>query len=313
MPGFLFAQKSGSITIISDSSIPLIIYLDNVKQNDSAVSQIRIEGLTDMYYRVRGIRGDTSYFDRYLLVVGYDDKLLDATYKVRRIITGRIRVSLYAMLPADNNFKAPSSLYVMKEKIGDDLLAENSPPKPKFDSSWIEEQKTLLEDPENKKKNEVVKKDNKTVKKDVDEPIKTSVKNAPNPQKISNNNSASTIVVAKANIEQPAKTTVKTGVAVKKCNGWPITKKDFDLLKKTILESKSESIKLKNAKSLITGSCFLVNQLDEITELFKSEESKLNFVKFAYGYTIDRPNFSRLEKHFTTAKNREEFSAIHGE
>ncbi|MEO5968233.1 MAG: DUF4476 domain-containing protein, partial [Ferruginibacter sp.] len=290
MPGFLFAQKTGSITIISDSTIPLIIYLDNVKQNDSAVSQIRIEGLTDKYYRVRGIRGDTSYFDRYLLVVGYDDKLLDATYKVRRIITGRIRVSLYAMLPANNNFWAPSSLYVMKVKAGDDLLAENSPPKPKFDSTWIVEQKAMLEDPDNKNENAVVKKDNKTVKKEVDEPIRTSVKNVPNPQKISNNNSASTIVVSKANIEQPAKTTVKTGVAVKKCNGWPITKKDFDLLKKTILESKSEVIKLKNAKTLITGSCFLVNQLDEITELLKTEDSKLDFVKFAYGYTIDRPN-----------------------
>ena len=306
VPGFLFAQKSGSISIISDSSIPLIIYLDNVKQNDSAVSQIRIEGLTDKYYRVRGIRGDTSYFERYLFVVGYEDKLLDATYKIRRLNTGRIRVSLYAMLPTDYNFKAPSTLYVIKGKIGTDDVAENSSPKPKFDSSWIAQQKALLEDPEIRNDKKVIKNQNSIVKKD-DKKISSSATKSPSSKAITKD------IPPSAKNEKKLTATAKPGIALKKCNGWPITKKDFELLKKTISESKTENIKLKNAKSLITGSCFLVSQIDEITALLKSEEAKLDFVQFAYSYTIDRPNYPRLEKYFTSQKNKEQFSLIHGD
>ena len=308
IPGFMFAQKPGSLTIISDSSVPLIFYVDNIKQNDSAVSMIRIEGLTDKYYKVIALHKDTAFINRYLVVGGIDEQLVDATYRVRRLNTGRTRVSLYAMFPANPNFRGPSSLYVTKIKLGNEnIAAEIASNQTQSDTVKVRKQMaTTALNPEIKTESKVVKGKNRTVNSE-DRKAKNSQENIAGSKPVSK----SSLIKDKA--ESQVKPQQKNKVPLKKCNGWPITKKDFDLLKKTIMESKNEDIKLKNAKSLITGSCFLVSQLDEITALLKAENSKLDFVKFAYSFTIDRPNYNRLEKYFTTTKSKEEFSMIHGD
>lgn len=265
-----FAQKTGSITLITEKNNPLIFYLDNVRQNDTAVSAIRITGLKDNYYLVRSVKADTLYYSRNLVVGDMNENPMDVTYIIKSLPEGKTKTSLYSMMPPDDNFIAPKSLFVMNLKL----------PSPGMDSSLrvIKKKKIkgLTISQSDKQKADVVEEKSKAIIK------KTKVNNEKKPP-------------------------------VKKCNGWPIVKKDFDLVVKTISESKNETLKLKNAKSLINGSCFLVNQLDEIVQLFPTEISKLEFLQFAYAFTIDRPNYNKFEKYFKSEKLRLEFLKIHGE
>lgn len=265
-----FAQKTGSITLITEKNNPLIFYLDNVRQNDTAVSAITITGLKDNYYLVRSVKADTLYYSRNLVVGDMNENPMDVTYIIKSLPDGKTKTSLYSMMPPNDNFTAPKSLLVMDIKL----------PSPGMDSSLrvIKKKKIkgLTISQGDKQKADVVEEKSKAIIK------KTEV----------------------TNVKKPP---------VKKCNGWPIAKKDFDLVVKTISESKNETLKLKNAKSLINGSCFLVNQLDEIVQLFPTEISKLEFLQFAYAFTIDRPNYNKFEKYFKNEKLKSEFLKIHGE
>ena len=86
--------------------------------------------------------------------------------------------------------------------------------------------------------------------------------------------------------------------AVKKCNGWPLAKEDFDKLKLLVAEARNESAKLKAAKNIAAGNCLLVSQILQICSLFLSEVAKLEFAEYVFQYTLDRQNFSRLKELF---------------
>ena len=98
--------------------------------------------------------------------------------------------------------------------------------------------------------------------------------------------------------------------AVKKCNGWPLVKDDFDKLKLQVAEARNESAKLKAAKNIAAGNCLLVSQILQICSLFPSEVAKLEFAEYVYQYTLDRQNFSRLKELFKESSLRSKIDNI---
>jgi hypothetical protein len=72
---------------------------------------------------------------------------------------------------------------------------------------------------------------------------------------------------------------------------YPVSDATFQQIKNTIQSRDFESDKLTIAKQVISTNCLLSKDVKEIMSLFNFESSRLEFAKFAYGYTYDLGNY----------------------
>ncbi len=78
----------------------------------------------------------------------------------------------------------------------------------------------------------------------------------------------------------------------------PMSPVDFDQAKASISSKNFEDSKLTIAKQIIQGNCLLSSQVREMLELFSFEDTRLNFAKFAYAYTLDLGNYYKVNDAF---------------
>ena len=74
---------------------------------------------------------------------------------------------------------------------------------------------------------------------------------------------------------------------------------DFQSAKGSISSKTFEDSKLTIAKQIIQSNCLLSSQVKEIMLLFTFEDSRLDFAKFAYAYTLDLGNYYKVNDAFT--------------
>lgn len=79
----------------------------------------------------------------------------------------------------------------------------------------------------------------------------------------------------------------------------PMSPSDFDQAKSSISSKSFEDSKLTIAKQIIESNCLLCSQVKEIMLLFTFEDTRLNFAKYAYAYTLDLRNYYKLNDAFT--------------
>lgn len=78
----------------------------------------------------------------------------------------------------------------------------------------------------------------------------------------------------------------------------PMSPADFNSAKGSISSKSFEDSKLQIAKQIINSNCLLSSQVKEIMMLFSFENSKLDFAKYAYGYTFDIGNYFKVNDAF---------------
>lgn len=77
----------------------------------------------------------------------------------------------------------------------------------------------------------------------------------------------------------------------------------------TIKNAVYEDSKLTTAKRVIKAKeCFLVSQIVELMELFSMDDSKLDFVKYAYDYTKDESNYYLIANEFKFSSSKSDFN-----
>lgn len=82
------------------------------------------------------------------------------------------------------------------------------------------------------------------------------------------------------------------------CN-YPMDQNSFQRLKSTISSKDFEDSKLTIAKQVLNSNCLLTSQVKEIMLLFTFETNRLDFAKYAYGYTYDLGNYFQVNDAFT--------------
>jgi hypothetical protein len=80
---------------------------------------------------------------------------------------------------------------------------------------------------------------------------------------------------------------------------WPMSQTDFDQAKASISSKSFEDSKLTIAKQIIQSNCLLSIQVKEVMLLFSFEDTRLDFAKFAYAYTLDLGNYYKVNDAFT--------------
>jgi hypothetical protein len=88
----------------------------------------------------------------------------------------------------------------------------------------------------------------------------------------------------------------------------PMNRSDFEQAKASISSKNFEDSKLTIAKQIIQTNCMLSSQVKEIMLLFSFEDTRLNFAKFAYGYTLDLRNYYKLNDAFTFESSIDELN-----
>ena len=78
----------------------------------------------------------------------------------------------------------------------------------------------------------------------------------------------------------------------------PMEQQNFQNVKQTISSKNFEESKLTIAKQVLNNNCLLTSQIKEILLLFNFEDTKLEFAKYAYGYTYDIGNYYMLNDAF---------------
>ena len=79
----------------------------------------------------------------------------------------------------------------------------------------------------------------------------------------------------------------------------PMERSEFEQAKSSIASKSFEDSKLTIAKQIIQSNCLLSSQVKEIMLLFTFEDTRLEFAKFAYAYTLDLRNYYKLNDAFT--------------
>lgn len=89
---------------------------------------------------------------------------------------------------------------------------------------------------------------------------------------------------------------------------WPIAPGDFDQAKSSISSKSFEDSKLTIARQIIQTNCLLSSQVKEILLLFSFEDTRLDFAKYAYAYTLDLGNYYKINDAFTFKSSIDELN-----
>ncbi len=79
----------------------------------------------------------------------------------------------------------------------------------------------------------------------------------------------------------------------------PMARGEFEQAKASISSKSFEDSRFTVAKQIIQSNCLLSSQVKEIMLLFSFEDTRLDFAKFAYAYTLDLRNYYKLNDAFT--------------
>ena len=79
----------------------------------------------------------------------------------------------------------------------------------------------------------------------------------------------------------------------------PMARGEFEQAKASISSKSFEDSRFTIAKQIIQSNCLLSSQVKEIMLLFSFEDTRLDFAKFAYAYTLDLRNYYKLNDAFT--------------
>lgn len=90
---------------------------------------------------------------------------------------------------------------------------------------------------------------------------------------------------------------------------WPMAPGDFESAKSSIRSKSFEDSKLTIAKQIIQSNCLLSSQVKEIMLLFSFEDTRLDFAKFAYAYTLDLGNYYKVNDAFTFESSIDELNS----
>jgi hypothetical protein len=86
---------------------------------------------------------------------------------------------------------------------------------------------------------------------------------------------------------------------------------ELEQIKATIKKQSFSSTQLSMAKQILNAKkCFTCNQIKQMMQIFSFEESRMEFVKYAWDYTTDKSNYYILADGFSFSSSKEELMSF---
>lgn len=90
---------------------------------------------------------------------------------------------------------------------------------------------------------------------------------------------------------------------------WPMDQSAFNNAVNTVKGQSFEDNKLQVARQVLMSNCMTSAQVAQVMKLFSFEDSRLDFAKFAYGYTYDLGNYFMVNQSFSFSSSVDELNA----
>lgn len=120
--------------------------------------------------------------------------------------------------------------------------------------------------------------------------------------------SYSTTTTTTTTSSQPAATTYTTTTTTGGCS-YAMSPGDFASAKSSISAKSFADSQMAMAKQILNSNCMTSQQVKEVMMIFDFEDNKLEFAKYAYGYTFDPNNFYKVNDAFDFESSIEELDA----
>ena len=271
LPLFSFAQSS--ITIFSEDGDKFYLMLNGQKQNDVPQTNIRVDGLTQPYYKAKIVFEDKAKGDIDKSIPVNDPATnanADVVYKIKNK-DGDMKLRYFSAQPVQPNYTPPADVYVMH--YGQPAPAANTVTQTTVTTTQVNPN--------------------------------TSINVNAGGVNMSVNMPDANMTTTQTTVTRSTTTTTSTDNGYSQeqaaqpagCQ-YPMDFGSFKSAKESVEKASFEDTKLSTAKAILGGNCVSAEQVMQICKLFSFEASKLNFAKFAYGKTTDKGNYFKVNNVF---------------
>ena len=299
-----FAQSS--LTIFSEDGYRFYLILNGQKQNNVAMTNVRIDGLAQPQYAVKILFEDPSKpeISKNIPVVdpGTND-FADVTYKIKTNKDGELKMRYFSATPVVPNYVPPADVYVMH-------YGQPAPPPPPGMGGTTVTQTTVTQ----------------TTGTTGMGGANISVGGGMGGVNMNINISDPVLGGGTTTTTRTTTTTTSTDMGYTNGGGYhdnpppppppsrgnncrfAMDASSFRSAKETVTKASFDETKLSTAKTILTSNCMSTDQVIAICNLFSFEASKLDFAKYAYERCTDRGNYFKVGNIFSFDASRTELN-----
>ncbi|MBL7691611.1 MAG: DUF4476 domain-containing protein [Flavipsychrobacter sp.] len=300
-----FAQSS--LTIFSEDGYRFYLVLNGQKQNNVAMTNVRIDGLAQPQYAVKILFEDPSKpeISKNIPVVDPGtNAFADVTYKIKTNKDGELKMRYFSATPVVPNYVPPADVYVMH-------YGQPAPPPPPGMGGTTVTQTTVTQ----------------TTGTTGMGGANISVGSGMGGVNMNINISDPVMGGGATTTTRTTTTTTSTDMGYSNGGGYnnnppppppppsrgnscryAMDASSFRSAKETVSKASFDETKLSTAKTILTSNCMSTDQVIAICNLFSFEASKLDFAKYAYERCTDRGNYFKVGNIFSFDASRTELN-----
>ncbi len=292
------AQTSSNLIIFSEDGLKFYVILNGIRQNEVAMTNVKISGLTQPYYGAKIVFEDPKQpvlEKKYLNVTDPESKAyLEVTYKIKRNNKLVNVLRYFSQVPIAQS--APSSANVPE-------VHYNTEPMPEIGNTVTTQQTTITNgtNGSNGNVNIGVNMPGINMNVNVNDPgmVKESTTTTTSyttttTTTTNGNTSVQPKVVGKPN------TSNNTNTVNQGCSGaMAMSESSFNSAKQTISKQSFDDTKLTTAKQILKTNCLRAAQIKDIMLLFSFEATRLELAKLGYTKCVDVNNYFLLNDAFS--------------
>jgi hypothetical protein len=299
VPVSIFAQSS--LTIFSEDGYKFYLVLNGQKQNNVAMTNVRIDGLTQPYYNTTIIFEDGSKAEIKKNVPVVDpgtNAYADVTYKIKTQKDGDIKMRYFSAVPVVPNYVAPPDVYVMH-------YGQPAPPPPPAMQGGTTVTQTTVTQTDNGGNGGA------------------SMSVGIGGVNMNVNISDPTMGMGTTStVTRTTTTTTDMGYGNSGYNDAPppppaargrncryaMDAGNFRSAKETVSNASFDETKLSTAKTVLTSNWMSTDQIMQVCNTFSFEASMLDFAKYAYDRCSDPGNYFKVGNVFAFDASRTELN-----
>ncbi len=275
-PLFAFAQ-GGSLTIFSEDGDKFYLLLNGQKQNNTPQANVRIDALTQPYYKAKIVFEDKAKgdIDKNITVTdAATNAPADVVYKIKNK-DGEMKLRFFSTQPIQPNYTPPADVYSMH-------YGQDAPAAPANTVTQTTVTTTQV---------------NPNSSMSVSAPGVNISVNMPDGSMGTTTTETTVTRSTTTTTSDNSYNQAQPAAQPAGCQ-YPMDFGSFKSAKETVQKASFEDTKLSTAKSILAGNCVSTDQVMAICKLFSFEASKLDFAKFAYGKTTDKGNYFKVGSIF---------------
>ena len=297
-----FAQSS--LTIFSEDGYRFYLILNGQKQNNVAMTNVRIDGLAQPQYAVKILFEDPSKpeISKNIPVVDPGtEAFADVTYKIKTNKEGELKMRYFSATPVVPNYVPPADVYVMH-------YGQPAPPPPPGMGGTTVTQTTVTQ----------------TTGTAGMGGASISVGGGMGGVNMNINISDPALGGGATTTTRTTTTTTTSDMGFGNGGGYDhnpppppvrgsncrfaMDASSFRSAKETVSKASFDETKLSTAKTILTSNCMSTDQVIAICNLFSFEASKLDFAKYAYERCTDHGNYFKVGNIFSFDASRTELN-----